>query len=88
VVSSWVPGLFAAWLPLSKPNDAHKVGALGCLVFGGVMFAAIAFGGLAAWMDRLGFFWPFLVVGLGTALLLQAWFARIVAARRWRNALD
>ena len=88
VVCSWVPGLFSVWLPLSKPNEAHHVGALGCLVFGAVMFAAMAFGGLAAWMDDLGFFWPFLVVGLGTALLLQAWFARIVAARRWRTALD
>ncbi|HZN38429.1 MAG TPA: hypothetical protein VFD82_06475 [Planctomycetota bacterium] len=88
VVCSWVPGLFSVWLPLSKPNEAYQVQALGCLVFGGVMFAAMAFGGLAAWMDHLGFFWPFLVVGLGTALLLQQWFARIVAARLWRTAVD
>jgi hypothetical protein len=88
VVCSWVPGLFSVWLPLSKPNQDHQERALGCLVFGAVLAAAIAFGGLAAWMDHLGFYWPFLIAGLGTALLLQEWFARIVAGRRWRTSLD
>ena len=88
VVCAWVPGLFSVWLPLSQPNEAHRVGALGCLVFGGVMFAAMTFGGLAAWMEHLGFLGPFLIVGLGTALLLQQWFARIVAGRRWRTVGD
>lgn len=88
VVCSWVPGLFGVWLPLAKPNQDRQERALGCLTVAVVMLCAMAFGGLAAWMERLGLFWPFLAAGVGAALLLQAAFARIVAGRTWPVARD
>jgi hypothetical protein len=88
LVCSCVPALVGTWLPLSKPNTDPRDSTLGCLVFGGVMAGAMALGAVAAWMDTLGWFWPFLAATTVLGLVLQWLFAHRIARRQWRPAAD
>ncbi len=87
-VYSLVPGLFAPWLPLSQPNQEQRDAGMGCLVIGSVIMVAMASGGLAAWMDELGWWWPFLGIEAATAFGLQALLLAKMRASRWNPAVD
>ncbi|MFY9345212.1 MAG: hypothetical protein WAT39_22170 [Planctomycetota bacterium] len=88
LVGSTVPGLVATWLPLSQPNSDVRDPALGCLVFGAVIGAAMALGMLGAWMHQLGWFWPFLALAVALGLALQATFTASMRTRRWRPSRE
>ena len=86
IVCSHVPGLVRTWLPLSMPNTDTRDSALGCLVFGSALAGAMVLGGVAAWMQMLDWFWPFLAATTALGLVLQPLFARGMARRKWRPA--
>lgn len=72
---SLVTGLVGQWMPLSKPPEEVKNSATGCLLMAVSMAAAGIVGGLASWMWKIGWFWPFLaietVVMLGASFLMK-----------------
>lgn len=72
---SLITGLMGQWMPLSKPSEEVKNSAAGCLLMALSMVAAGVVGGLASWMWRIGWFWPFLavetVVMIGAAFLMK-----------------
>ncbi|MGV3663696.1 MAG: hypothetical protein ACO1TE_26230 [Prosthecobacter sp.] len=72
---SLITGLMGQWMPLSKPSEEVKNSAAGCLLMALSMVAAGMVGGLASWMWKIGWFWPFLavetVVMLGASILMK-----------------
>jgi ABC-2 type transport system permease protein len=87
LVASYAPALGGAWLPLAEPSSDQHGSAAGCLVFGVVMVASAAVGGLAAWLHTLGWFWPFVAAAGVAAVALQVVLARSLRARPWRPAV-
>lgn len=84
IVSSHVPALFRAWLPLSQPNsDAFDMNA-GCLLNGVMMLVAIAVSGLTAWLYATAWYWPFVALLGVLGLSLQAVFLAMMRERAWR----
>jgi MFS family permease len=84
--ASCVPGITADWLPLALPNTDVRASAMGCVVIGVVVVAAMALGGLTQWMDSLGWLWPFLVATVLLGAVLQRLLIAALARRRWRAA--
>lgn len=72
---SLITGLMGQWMPLSKPSEETKNFAAGCLLMPVSMVVAGVVGGLAAWMWKIGWFWPFLaietVVMFAAAMLMK-----------------
>jgi ABC-2 type transport system permease protein len=84
--ASCVPAITADWLPLALPNSDQRASAIGCVVIGAVIIAAMALGGLAQWMDSLGWLWPFLGATVLLGVVLQRLLMAALARRRWRAA--
>ena len=85
-VSSCVPGVLGEWLPLSQPNTDVRNSEMGCLLFGGVLFVAMGLGAVAAALDAIGWFWPFLVAVMLLAVVGHRLLLSSMRNRPWRAA--
>lgn len=85
-VGSSVPGLVGEWLPLSQPTSEQPDSTAGCLLFGIVVGLAFAIGGVGAWLDTLGWFWPYVATLFVGAWVLQGAFAARMRSRPWSAA--
>jgi hypothetical protein len=81
-VCAMLPGLIGAYLPLSMPSEDVR-GNAGCLLFASAMIASLVLGGISAFLDHLGWFWPYAIVVLLLGAALQRMLGRMLRARRW-----
>ncbi len=80
-VASLLPGLVEVWLPLSLPQDEHRMYHAGCLVLVVALAVSAALAGVGMWLASIGWLWGYVGGALGLVAIAYWWVAESVRAR-------